>query len=89
MASVVCSRDSPLRKEWFRDVVSVGRGGPGVHRDAQEFGHDGGRRNLDEDEVAEVDAVERVKQREDALDLVSFDYALEYVLDRDVLALAR
>jgi hypothetical protein len=89
MASVVCSRrDSPLRKEWLINAVSVGRGGTGVHGDVQELGHDGGRRNLDEDDVVEADAVEGVKQREDALDLIRFDHALEDVFDRDVLALA-
>jgi len=39
--------------------------------------------------VIESDAVERVEQREAALDLVRFDHALEDVLDRDVFALAR
>jgi hypothetical protein len=58
MASLVCSRDSPLKNQWLRDVVSVGRGGRGLHGDVQELGHDAGRRNLDEDDVVEADAVE-------------------------------
>ena len=57
--------------------------------DVQELGHDGGRGDLDEDDVVEADAVERVEQREAALDLVRFDHALEDVLDRDALTLAR
>jgi len=39
--------------------------------------------------VVEADAIERVEQREAALDLVRFDHALEDVLNGDVLALAR
>ena len=58
-------------------------------RDVQELGHDGGRGDLDEDDVVEADTVERVEQREAALDLVRFDHALEDVLDRDGLALTR
>jgi hypothetical protein len=57
--------------------------------DVQELGHDGGRGDLDEDDVVEADAVERVEQREATLDLVRFDHALEDILDRDALALAR
>jgi len=57
--------------------------------DVQELGRDGGRGDLDQDDVIESDAVERVEQREAALDLVRFDHALEDVLDRDVFALAR
>jgi len=56
--------------------------------DVQELGDDGGRGDLDQDDVIESDAVERVEQREAALDLVRFDHALEDVLDRDVFALA-
>ena len=57
--------------------------------DVQELGDDGSRGDLDQDDVIESDAVERVEQREAALDLVRFDHALEDVLDRDVFALAR
>ena len=57
--------------------------------DVQELGHDGGRGDFDEDDVVEADAVERVEEREAALNLVRFDHALEDVLDRDALALAR
>ncbi len=39
--------------------------------------------------MVEADAIERVEQREAALDLVRFDHALEDVLNGDVLALAR
>ena len=39
--------------------------------------------------MVEADTVERVEQREAALDLVRFDHALEDVLDRDGLALTR
>ena len=56
--------------------------------DVQELGHDGGRGDLDEDDVVEADAVERVEQREAALDLVRFDHALEDVLDGHALTLA-
>jgi hypothetical protein len=38
--------------------------------------------------VVEADAIERVEQREAALDLVRFDHALEDILDGDALALA-
>ena len=55
----------------------------------QKLGDDGGRRHFDEDDVVEADAIERVEQREAALDLVRFDHALEDVLDGDMLALAR
>ena len=69
-------------------VVSVGEG-KRTCGDVQKLGHDGGRGDFDEDDVVKTDAVERVEQREPALDLVRFDHALEDVLDRDVLALAR
>ena len=54
----------------------------------QELGDDGGRGYLDEDDMVEPDAVERVEQREAALDLMRLDHALEHVLHSDVLALA-
>jgi hypothetical protein len=38
--------------------------------------------------MVEADAVERVEQREAALDLVRFDHAFENVLDGDALTLA-
>ena len=57
--------------------------------DVQELGHDGSRCDLDEDNVVEADAIERVEQCETALDLMRFDHALEDILDRDGLALAR
>jgi hypothetical protein len=53
------------------------------------LGHDGGRGDLDQDDVVESDAVERVEQREATLNLVRCDHALEDVLDRDVFALVR
>jgi hypothetical protein len=61
-----------------------------MHEDAyvQELGDDGGRGYLDEDDVVEADAIERVEQREATLDLMRFDHALEDVLDSDTLALA-
>jgi hypothetical protein len=39
----------------------------------RELGHDGSRADLDQDNVVESDAVERVEQHEAALDLVRFD----------------
>jgi hypothetical protein len=71
-------------------VLCWGDGGrKWAHGDVQELGHDGGRGDLDEDDVVETDTVERVEQREAALDLVRFDHALEDVLDRDGLAFTR
>ena len=54
----------------------------------QELGDDGGRSYLDEDDMVEPNAVERVEQREATLDLMRLDHALEHVLDGDVFALA-
>jgi hypothetical protein len=53
----------------------------------QKFRHDRGGRNLDEDNVVEADAVERVEQRKTTLDLVCFDHSLENVFDGDMLTL--
>ena len=39
--------------------------------------------------MVEADAIERVEQREAALDLMRLDHAFEDVLNSDVLALAR
>ena len=44
--------------------------------------------NLDEHDVVETNAVERVQQGETALDLVGLDHGLENVAHRDRLALA-
>ena len=62
----------------------MGRG-----RHIQELGHDSGRGDLDQNDVVEPDAVERVDQCKAALDLMRFDHALEDVLDRDMFTLVR
>jgi hypothetical protein len=54
----------------------------------QKLRYDSSGRDLDEDDVVEADAVERVQQCKTALDLVRFDHALEDVFDGDMLALA-
>ena len=52
-----------------------------VAREAEELGDDGGGGELDEDDVVESDAVERVLERHAALDLVRHDHRAEDVLD--------
>ena len=49
--------------------------------EAEEFGDDGSRGELDEDDVVKSDAVERVLESHASLDLVSHDHAVEDVLD--------
>jgi hypothetical protein len=48
---------------------------------AEKLGDDGSGGDLDEDDVVETDAVERVLEREHSLDLVGLDHALEHVSD--------
>lgn len=50
-------------------------------REAEQLGNDGGRGELDEDDVVQSYAVERVLQGHAALDLVRHNHALEDVLD--------
>ncbi|KAH6607279.1 hypothetical protein Trco_003592 [Trichoderma cornu-damae] len=51
--------------------------------EAEHLGHDGGRGDLDQDDVVEADLVVRVEQGQAALDLVGLDHALEHVADRE------
>lgn len=46
----------------------------------EQFGHDGGRGQFDEDDMVESDSVERVLESHATLDLVSHDGGLEHVL---------
>jgi hypothetical protein len=61
MASTVWSRDKPLRKKKFGVGQSVSIVVTQKERYEQELGDDGGRGDLDEDDVIEADAVERVE----------------------------
>lgn len=54
----------------------------------QELGDDCGTRNLDEDDVVETNAVERVEQGKATLNLVRFDHAFEDVANGKRLTLA-
>ena len=60
-----------------------------VAREAEHFRDDGGRREFDEDDVVQADAVERVLEGHAALDLVRLDHGAEDVLDDELLARAR
>jgi hypothetical protein len=55
----------------------------------QELGHYCGGHNLDENDVVEADAVERVEQCKITLYLMHFDHPLKYVSDGDMLTLVR
>lgn len=56
--------------------------------EAKELGDDGGRGDLDEDNVIETDAVVRVEESKTTLDLVCLDHGLEDVMDSQRLSLA-
>ena len=62
-----------------------GVGGLGLG-EAEHLGDDGSGGDLDEDDVVETNAVERVEEGEAALDLVGLDHALEDVTDGEGLA---
>lgn len=53
----------------------------------QELGDDCGTSNLDEDDVVETNAVERVEQGKTTLNLVRFYHALEDVVNCERLSL--
>ena len=58
-------------------------------RGLQQLRYDGSAGHLDEHDVVETDAVERVQERKAALNLVCFDHALEDVMDGQRLTLTR
>lgn len=55
----------------------------------QHFANHRGRSNLDEDDVIQSNAIERVQECKLALNLVGFDHALQNVLDSHRLSLPR
>lgn len=59
-----------------------------VAGEAEHLGDDGGGRELDEDDVVEADAVERVLEGHAALNLVCLDHGGQDVLDDELLARA-
>jgi hypothetical protein len=54
--------------------------------EAEHLGDDGGRGDLDEDNVVKTDLVVRVEESQAALDFVSLDHGLENILDNKGLA---
>jgi hypothetical protein len=54
----------------------------------QKLGDDCGTRNLDEDDMVETNAVERVEQSKTTLNFVRFDHAFEDVANGQRLSLA-
>jgi hypothetical protein len=87
---MVCERNSLL---WKNDIYHLwcffnrffeGYGDAYV----QELGDDNSRGYLHENNVVEVDRIERVESCEATLNPLCFDYAIKDVLDSDGLALA-
>jgi predicted restriction endonuclease len=80
MASTVCARLRPLPARKTTFVCRYLRS-----ESLQHLGDHGRGRDLDKDDVIKTDAVERVQQRQAALDLVGLDHAFKDIFDSHVL----
>jgi hypothetical protein len=74
---------------WGRSTATQERGKGARDADVQEFTDDGRARHLDKYDVIEADAVERIEEREAALNLVRLDHSFKDVVHGKRLALAR